>query len=237
MKISIIMPAYNEENTIEKNILDYCLYFDNNKENYEIIVSCNGCVDGTVKIVQKLSKPNKNVKCLEFLEKIGKGQAIIEGFKVAKGEIVGFVDADDAYNYNDVISLIDYIKSNNCDSVIASKWKNVNFKDAEGIFSRKIAGRIWNFIVRVLFNMNFRDTQGGAKFIKREVLENVIDKLKCNGFEFDAELLWRISQKHYMIKEVFVPSISHDDSSVTTRDYFSMFFNILKLRIGATNEQ
>ena len=236
MKISIIMPAYNEEATIKKNILDYCSYFNKSDEEYEVIVSCNGCVDKTVEIVSNISRNNKNVKCLEFSEKIGKGKAVIEGFKVAKGEIIGFVDADDAYNYRDVASLIKEIELNGSDMVIASKWKNICFKDAEGTFFRKIAGRVWNKIIKLLFDLNFEDTQGGSKFIKRKALKDILNKLKCTGFEFDVELLWRVNQNNYNIKEIFIPSVSGNNSSLIMKDYFSMLFKILQIRIGAIDE-
>jgi glycosyltransferase involved in cell wall biosynthesis len=231
------MPAYNEVNTIEKNLKNYCKYFEEKQEQYEIIVSCDGCIDDTVKIVKTFAKSNPNVKCLEFLEKTGKGRAITEGFKVSKGDIVGFVDADDAYSYKDIIKLIDYIKSNKCDVIIASKWKDISFKAAEGPLTRKIIGRLWNILIRILFTIDFKDTQGGAKIIKKDVLKNVIDILQCNGFEFDVELLWRLSQKNYLIKEVFIISKSSKKTSVTVKDYFSMLFNILKLRIGVINEK
>lgn len=235
MKISIIMPTYCEIESIKKNIQNYCSYFKEKKQEYEIIVSCNGCDKKTMEIVKESSKKNQNVKYLEAKKKTGKGKAIIEGFKIATGEIIGFVDADDAYEYSDIIPLLNNIKVNNCDIVIASKWKDVTFKKAEGSLKRKILGRIWNRFVRILFNINFRDTQGGAKFLKRCVLDEVIEKLNCKGFEFDVELLWRVSQKKYKIKEVFVPSKYDENTSVTTKDYFSMLYNVIKLRIGANN--
>jgi len=237
MKISIIMPTYNEIEDIEKNINNYVTYFKNKKQDYEIILSCNACKNKTLHTIKNLSKNNQKIKSIISIKKTGKGKAILEGFRIAKGEIVGFVDADGAYNYYDVIHMINEIISDNYDCVIASKWKGIDFKNAQGNLTRNIFGRIWNQISSFLFDLDFRDTQGGAKFLKSKILKKIINELHCNGFEFDVELLWSISKKKYRIKEVFLKNKYNKNSSFRTIDSFSMLLNILKLKIGAFNDK
>src|SRR3989344_2149339 len=105
-KLSIIIPAYNEEKRISRTLEYYISFFSRNIKDFEIIVVLNGCKDHTLAIVKKFINKNKNVKYLDFKEAIGKGAAIVEGFKKARGDLVGFIDADMATLPNAFYDLI-----------------------------------------------------------------------------------------------------------------------------------
>jgi len=227
MKVSIVLPAYNQEKYIKKAIEN----FTKISSETEIIVVANGCTDNTVNIVKNLQKKLNNLKLLEFPKKIGKGKAITEGFKVTNGDIIGFIDADDAFESKGIKFLFSQIKLNECDCAIASKWKDANFFEVPETFIRKVASRVWNNLVKTLFMLNLEDTQGGAKFLKRIVFENIGTDFYCKGFEMDVELLWRISKKRYSIKEVFVKSSQFKESTFNLIYSLPMFFHILRLRL------
>ena len=91
-KLSVVIPAYNEEKRIHRTLDSYAKFFSKKVKDFEIIVVLNNCNDNTLKIVKNFK--NKKIKYLNFKEAIGKGGAILEGFKVAKGDLIGFVDAD-----------------------------------------------------------------------------------------------------------------------------------------------
>lgn len=225
--LSIIIPSYNEEKRISKTISSISNAFS----KAEIIVVSDGSVDNTEKIVRNLMKKNPNLELIEFEERKGKGKAIIEGFKNAKGEIIGFLDADDAFGMWGIKKLINPLNFEGADCVIASKWKGINFFKLGGRSSRRFAGRIWNLLIKILFQLNFSDTQGGAKFLRRRVLNDIGTDFFCKGFETDVELLWRIKKKGFRIKEVFVKSSFKRESKFKIRRTIPMFLNILKLRI------
>jgi len=105
-KLSLIIPAYNEEKRIRKVLDAYTKSLEG--INYEIIVVCNGCKDGTEDIVRDFIKktPSANVRVLVFEEKLGKGGAVIEGFKAAKGKFMGFVDADLSTSPQEFLKLV-----------------------------------------------------------------------------------------------------------------------------------
>ena len=91
MLLSIIIPAYNEAQRIGKTLKLYEEYFSQNyPNNYEILVVLNGCKDNTLEVVQSFqAKFPSSLKYLDIKEPIGKGGAIAEGFKIAKGDLVG----------------------------------------------------------------------------------------------------------------------------------------------------
>ena len=228
MELSIIVPAYNEEKRIENTLKNYSNFFDSKKIKYELIVVCNGCIDNTVKIVKKFINKNKNIKLLEYKSKIGKGGAVLEGFKKALGKNIGFLDADDAFNLEDIYEkLIKNLKKYDC--VIASKWKNQEFSNVNEGILRKFLSRGWNLLVKILFGLNFKDTQGGAKFLTKKALESIDLNFQCKGFEFDVELLVKLNRKKNKIKEFYIPSKAVKGSKFSIKYIPPMFFNLLRL--------
>jgi dolichyl-phosphate beta-glucosyltransferase len=111
LDLSIIIPAYNEEKKIQKDIEEAALFFDTNKLNGEIIVSTDGVTDRTNEIVKQLQKKYKNLILLADIDKIGKGAAIKKGVNVAKGEIIMFADAGLCVPYDNAIRGMKLLKA------------------------------------------------------------------------------------------------------------------------------
>lgn len=227
-QVSLIIPAYNEGRRIRSTIVNYDNCLKERFKNYEIIIVLNGCKDNTLDIVKELQEKITKLKFINYKEPLGKGGAIIEGMKYAEGNIVGFVDADDAFNLRGVISLIENV-DDGTDCVIASKWKNQRFKDVTEPLTRKALSRGWNYLVRIMLGLNYEDTQAGAKFCKDKVLESIGYNFVSKDFTFDAELLLKIKQKRYKIKEVFVPSKHTKGSTFKLRYSIPMFIKLVKV--------
>ncbi len=193
MKVSIVIPAHNEEKRIGKTLEDYTKFFRNKKEEiekFELLVVLNACEDNTKKIVKKVKKRFKEIKYLDF-KRGGKGFAIREGFKDALKrdfDLIGFIDADMSTPPKSFYFLIKNIK--NADGAIANRW------DKRSVFNysllKKIRSRIYNIYVRILFLFppDFEDTQCGAKIFKSSILEKNIGKLISSDFNFDVALLF-----------------------------------------------
>src|SRR3989344_7197111 len=197
VELSIIIPAYNEEKRIEKTAEDYIKYFK--KYDYELIIIPNGCKDKTEDIVKKLSKKNKQIKYKIIKEAVGKGGAIKEGFRIAQGKLIGFVDADNSTKPREFEDLIKNIGKYDC--IIASRYiKGAIVKPKQKI-TRIIASRAFNFLVRMLFGLKIHDTQCGAKLFKKQAIKNTIPKLDITKWAFDVDLLLKLKQQHYKIKE------------------------------------
>ena len=225
MKISVVMPAYNEEKIIGYSIsrIEKILH------PFEIIVVSDGSLDDTANAVRKISSKIKHVKLIELPYNMGKGAAITAGFRIAEGHVIGFIDADDAFDLQSLKRMIGKLRYYDC--VIASKWKGQKFSSVDEYSFKKFASRIWNLIVKIMFRLNFSDTQGGAKFFTRKVLNKIGTNFYCKGFEFDVELLWKIKKAGFRIHEEFVPSKVTRKSKFSFKQVIPMLVNIIKLKI------
>ena len=200
-KVSIIIPAYNEEKRIGRMLEEYCKFFRGKKEIIEILVVLNACKDDTLGVVKEFQKKFKEIKFLDFKQG-GKGFAIIEGFKESLKkdfELIGFVDADMATPPNAFYGLIRHIK--NADGIIANRWDKRS-QIGPRTFFRKILSKGGNFIVRSLFFFNHRDTQCGAKLFKKNLIAKVLPKLGASEWSFDIDLLFYARREKAKIKSI-----------------------------------
>lgn len=228
MELSLIIPAYNEELRIERTIISYIKNLKEHFKDFEILVILNGCRDNTLEVIQELHKKYPQyLKYKNYEDAIGKGGAIIEGLKYSNGEHIGFVDADDAFDVNAIIKLVKLLDFNDC--VIASKWKKISFLDVSEPFTRKFLSRGWNILVRVLLGLNFNDTQAGAKFLRKKVKNEIGYDFICTHFSFDAEFLFKIKQKGFRVKEIYIPSKHMEGSTFKLSNSFQMFNDLLKV--------
>ncbi len=222
-KISIIVPAYNEGKRIEDTLNSLFQVFPDE----EVIVVSNGSTDNTIEILKKWNENHKNLKYLEFSEKLGKGGAILEGLRLANGDIVGFIDADDAFDLNCIKKSL--FELNNYDCLIASKWKDKNIFQVNEPFLRKFLSRGWNVLVRILLNLNYCDTQAGAKFFRSYVNKSIWNNFISKGFAFDVELLHKIKKNNLRVKEIYVPSRFVEGSTFRLKHCKTMFKDLLKI--------
>ncbi len=235
--ISIVIPAYNEEKRIGNTLEEYGRFFNNLKKqkilDAEIIIIINNTKDRTPEIVKTYSKKYKIIKCLNFKQG-GKGFAIIEGFKEAlknkKSDLIGFVDADMATSPEAFYELVKNI--NESDAIIGSRYIKGSVVKPKQTWKRIFVSRIFNFLIRVLFLMPFRDTQCGAKIIKRHALEKIINKLLITKWAFDVDLLYLLRKYGFKTKEF---PTAWSDKEYSTINFMKagplMALSIIRLRI------
>lgn len=229
MQLSLVIPAYNEEDRISSVVKSYTAYLNRDDYDYEIIVVCDG-TDGTAGIIKDTMKTHHRLKLLEFHKKLGKGGALIQGFKAAGGYAVGFVDSDESIEPGEFRKLVSMLESNDC--AIASRYINGAEISVPQPLMRMIASRVFNLLVNLLFSLGLKDTQCGAKAFRRDVIKEVLPFLKSTGFEFDVELIWRIKKRGFAIKEVPIAWKHESGSSFSFWNTPSMFLNLLRLRFA-----
>ena len=228
--LSIIIPAYNEEKRIRNTLDSYLKFFSKNLKNFEMIVVLNGCSDNTISVVKSFIKKSKKLKYLDFKDKIGKGGAIIEGFKIAKSSLIGFVDADLSTTPDSFYDLVLKIKNN--DGVIASRWIKGSKVYPKQSILRRASGRTFNILMRSLFLMKYRDTQTGAKLFKKKTIKKVINRLGITKWAFDVDLLYQMKKHHFKIIEI--PTIWHDKPGSRLKIFKAvpeMFLGLIRLRL------
>lgn len=237
MKICIIIPAYNEEKRIGNTLKEYASFFKELKkkraiDNFEIIVVINNTRDRTKEIVKNYSKKYKEIRHLNFKQG-GKGFAITEGFRDAlkrDSYLIGFVDADMATSPEAFYDLIKNIE--NYDGIIASRWMNGSVIKTKQSLLRKIYSNGFNFIVRSLFLMKYKDTQCGAKLFKRKVIEKIEKEINMTQWAFDVNLLYLCKRGKFKIKEFRTIWEDKADSKLNlTKVPFQMFSGVIRLRL------
>jgi glycosyltransferase involved in cell wall biosynthesis len=205
-KLIIIIPAYNEEKRIENTLKEYSKFFgekERKKEiKYRILVVINNSKDKTEEIVKNYKKRNKKIDYLNFKQG-GKGFAIIEGFREAlkdrDSSLIGFVDADMATSpeaFYDLAKNID-----DFEGIIASRYVKGAVVKPKQSLQRIIVSRVFNFLVRSLFFMKYKDTQCGAKLFKRKAIESIINSLGMTQWSFDVDLLYQLKKRNISVKE------------------------------------
>jgi len=222
-KITIVVPAYNEQNRIKSTLQNILSEF----KGHEVIVVSDGSTDATADIVRGFPE----VTLIVSEKTCGKGASIVKGIRRATGDVVGFLDADGSFQPSQIKRLINEL-SIGADCVIASKWVGKSFSEVGESTARKLAGRVWNLFVRVLLGLNISDTQAGAKFMRKNVFDAVDSDFICSGFEFDVELLYRIQKKGYTIKEVYLPFKDVEASTFRYGKTPRMFLNLIKIFVG-----
>lgn len=221
-KLSIIIPAYNEEKRIKKTLISYLKIFP--KANF--IVIADGCKDNTVKIVKRIKK-RKNITLFAPKERLGKGGALIFGFKHVKSNTVGFIDADGSVPPKEFRKLVQNVRK--VDGVIASR--HLKGSKISGIPAmRKILSVTFSLLVKLVFNLPFKDTQCGAKLFKKKMIKSLIPLVRSKGYIFDIELLYRAIKQGYKIKEIPIEWRYSAGSKITIKSMMKMFFNLIKLR-------
>ena len=205
-KVSIIIPAYNEEKRIWKTLDSNLKFFKKLKKekilNFEIITVVNGSKDKTLEIVKSFAKKNKELKYLN-LKRGAKGYAVIEGFKEAlksNSNLIGFKDADMATKPEAFYDLIQ--KIGNADGIIASRYIKGSVINPKPAFERIFASRIFNLIIKIFLGLKFKDTQCGAKLFKKNALEKTIPRLTFSQLAFDVDILYNMKKLGFKIKEI-----------------------------------
>lgn len=230
MDLSLVIPACNEEGRIGDTLITYAEQLRASNISFEIIAEMDGCTDGTSDVVRNLSQIYPEIRALEFEHKLGKGGGLLRGFEVAKGDCVGFVDADGSVPPAELMKLLVETQSGT-DYAIASR----RVEGSQAHYhsrSRKILSRCFNLLVRLTFALPYRDTQCGAKVMKRDALEKTMMEININGFAFDVLLIYLARKNGFSIKEVGVHWDDKIGSKVKiTHTSFEMLSSVIKLRI------
>ena len=222
---TLVIPAYNEEDRIQVLLSD----ITGSRATYHFI--CDGN-DTTAEIIRNygMANPDMKVHCMEYPGRLGKGKAIREGLKKAVTPCAGYMDADGSTSLEEMNSLLSGLGE--ADGAIGSRYvPGSTVTTPQGLF-RRLESRTFNLFIRLLFGLPYHDTQCGAKVFKKGPLGVVLPEITSNGFEFDVELIWRMRQSGFVVKEIPIIWQNRGDSRVKGQDAFSMFMNLMALRFG-----
>jgi len=228
--LRIVIPAYNEQDRIEATLDDYCTYF---REAATILVVANGCTDETVATVRALQVRYENLLLLEIPFAVGKGGAVRLGLMSGRERLIGFTDADGSTPARSFATLVDACEREPIAGAIGSRWLKTSDVRVLQPLRRRIASRVLNLLVKMLFGLKYTDTQCGAKVFTSESIAAIFPKLELSNFAFDVDVLYAIRQTNYRIVEL---PVTWTDSSAGSkvriaRTTLEILMGLLRLRL------
>lgn len=223
MKISIIIPVYNEEKTVAEIIRKVKAV--SYPHQTEIIVINDGSTDNSTKILSKI----KDIILLDNKKNRGKGYSLRRGFQKAKGDIIIIQDADLEYNPLDHLKLLSYLKKSGVDAVYGSRFLSKNHKPRYTIF---YYGNIFlSFLTKILYGKKITDMETCYKVFRRSVLNKI--NLTSQKFDFEPEITCKLIKKGFNIEEVPISYRSRsyiEGKKIGAKDGLQAIYTLLKYR-------
>ena len=221
MKISVLIPCYNEEKTIAKVIKD----FRKELKDAYIYVYDNNSTDNTYKVVSEISKRDEKV----FIKKEpyqGKGNVVRRMFKDIDSDIYVLVDGDDTYPAEFVHKLIKPVIKNEADMVIGDRLSNGSYEKENKRMFHNFGNNLVKFLVNKLFNASLKDMMSGYRAFNKEFVKNIA--ILSNGFEVETEMNISALDKKFLIKEVPIEYRDRPEGSYSKLNTFSDGMKVLK---------
>jgi glycosyltransferase involved in cell wall biosynthesis len=234
MKISVIVPAYNEEVTIEKVLRTLLAAVP---QVYEIIVVDDGSTDATAAIVKAFKQTDGRIQIIQFQQNQGKTGALRAGFAASRGDIVLVQDADLEYDPQDIPGLIEPILAGKADIVYGSRFL-VRRAARVLYFRHYLANKILTFLSNLLTDMNFTDVETGYKVFRGEIIRNMI--IESKGFGFEIEVTAKIAKLGCRVYEVPISYYGRtydEGKKIGLKDGIAALYYILKYNLFCSLRQ
>jgi glycosyltransferase involved in cell wall biosynthesis len=183
--LSLVTPVHNGAGYIAENLREMIRALERLGQSFEIIVVCDGSSDGAPMLARALE--DDRVRVLDYPDTVGKGHAILHGVAHAQGRLVGWLDSDLDVSPESIVHAARRFDDGPVDAVVGSKRhpdSRVRYP-----FLRRVYSAGYQLLVRLLFRINVRDTQVGAKVFRREMLDTVGPLVVVKRWAFDLEVL------------------------------------------------
>lgn len=234
--LSIIVPAFNEQERIGNSIHKILDYIKGENLNAELIVVDDGSEDNTCETAKNACAgfPELLTKVIRYEQNRGKGYAVKTGLREARGATAVFSDADLSTPIEELPKLVEPIERGEFDLTFGSRALDRNLIGTHQPWRREQSGKVFNLMVRVLTGLPFSDTQCGFKAFRMSKFRPLLDKMKIERFGFDVEFLYVANFSGLRLKEIPVRWNHCDGSKINVfRDSRKMFWEINQIRQNA----
>jgi dolichyl-phosphate beta-glucosyltransferase len=228
--VSLIIPAYNEEERIGPTLTKIISYLSSRPYEGEIVVVDDGSTDSTVKEAMAHSGGPVPLRVVENPGNKGKGYSVRHGMREGRGEFLIFSDADLSTPIEETEKVL-RAHSRGSDVVVASRRLARSVLEIKQPWYREFMGRSFNLVVQTFAVRGISDTQCGFKGFTRDAAAAVFSKAVIDRFGFDVEILFLARKLGFTVKEIPVRWIDSPFSRVDPlRDPYRMFMEVLKVR-------
>lgn len=236
MKLSVIIPAFNEEKRLPKTLEEIDKYLSKQNFEYEIIVVNDGSKDKTREVVREKMAKIKNLKLIDNKENQGKGAVVRQGMLEAKGEFRLFTDADNSTSIDQIEKMWPEFEKG-FDIVIGSREIKGAILDPPQNLFRRFVGEGFKIFRKIVLGLwEIQDTQCGFKCFTKKAAEDIFPRCQINRFAFDPEILLIGKKLGYKIKEVPVYWRNDPESKVKFKAIFNMALDLLRIKWRAIRE-
>jgi dolichyl-phosphate beta-glucosyltransferase len=228
--LSVIVPAYNEEERLLGTLREIDKYLRSQNYESEILVVSDGSTDRTNEITKNLMAEIDNLRLLEFPKKKGKGFGVRQGMLEAEGYYRLFTDADNSTSVDQVEKMLPYLKEG-YDIVIGSRDIKGAVLDPPQPWQRRFTGEAFKLVRKIIIGLwGVEDTQCGFKCFTKKAAESIFPKCKIDRFSFDAEVLLIAKKLKYKIKEIPIYWKNDPQSKVKFKSMIKMALDLVKIR-------
>ena len=230
MKLSVVVPCYNEEQRLPRTIELIERYLDARGEPYELILVDDGSADETRKVMDEAAARHPAVKIVALPKNRGKGRALAEGVQVSRGETVLVTDADLSTPIDELPKLEAALAKGAGVAIGSRAVRGSRVELAQPLY-RVLMGKAFNLIVQAVLLPGIWDTQCGFKLFRGDIARDVFAGLTTDGFGYDPEVLYLAKKKGMRIAEVPVVWRNSAPTKVSAvRSSLDMFRHVLRVR-------
>jgi hypothetical protein len=230
VEVSVVLPAYNEERTIEETVRTSLETLGGflPSDAFEVVVAEDGCEDRTPEIADRMAAEDPRVRHFHSEERLGRGGALERAFAAAHGDVLVYFDTDLATDMRHLEELVERVRSGETDVATGSRW--MPGRTANRPAKRGVPSRAFNSLVRLFLRSDVRDHQCGFKAVSREAYETLAPQIEDEHWFWDTELLVRAQRAGLSVAEFPVDWEPKGDTKVDlVRDVFGMGSQILRL--------
>ena len=227
MKLSIVIPCFNEEKTL-KTIVERVLEFKDLETEIIIVDDCS--TDKSKLIIEDLIYTHSNIKGIFLDKNSGKGSALNKGFDEVQGDIILIQDADLEYDPKDYPTLIKPFKNTDADVVYGSRFMGGEYVRLH-FFWHFVANKILTFATNIVTNLNMSDMETGYKVFKKSVIKSI--NIKEKSFGVEPEITVKLAKKKFIFYEVpisYQGRSYQDGKKITIKDAFVALYCIFKYK-------
>ena len=230
MKVSLIIPMYNESSIIEEAVRTFSEYMKKTFKDFELIFVDDGSTDGCGDVVEAAHEKDARIRLCRYTPNHGKGYAVRTGVLAAEGDLILFTDCDNAYGEEAVGNLARTLVKTGADIVVGSR--NLSKDGYEGYtFVRKLASKTYIKVISVAAGFKLSDSQCGIKGFRREIAKKIFSNCEVDRFAFDLEVIMIATKLKANIAEMPVKIINHRESTVhIVRDSVKMLRDMYRMK-------